>query len=81
MTKMHPVQCTMITFKSLSQIKIDCTFDLVFRRRIKKPLKNYNGYVFLEKVVLFAKRYYIIDQHLARHFKNNNECLSSPLPF
>ena len=27
------------------------------------------------------KRYSIIDQHLARHFKYNGECLSSPPPF
>ena len=26
------------------------------------------------------KRYYIIDQHLARHFKYKGECLSSPPP-
>ena len=29
----------------------------------------------------FTKRYSIIDQHLAQHFKNNSAGILSPLPF
>ena len=31
-------------------------------------------------LMILLKRYYIIDQHLARHFKHNGAGLSSPPP-
>ena len=41
------------------------------------------SWLFEEELVedLSRKRYSKIDQHLARHFKNNVECLSCPPPF